>query len=194
MSNSEFTEYHHYLLDLARRALVCCTETQSHHTLNELLDKNEVQPGPLMVNRACFITLEKNDQLRGCIGSLKAHAPLLEDIVHNTCAAALDDHRFKAVRRNELDQISIHISILSNPEPMTFTSEQNLLEQVTPGEDGLVLSEGIRSATFLPSVWEQLPDKNDFINHLKLKAGLSAHYWSPTIECKRYHCEIIHPK
>lgn len=135
---------------------------------------------------ATFVTLKKGGQLRGCIGSLIARRPLCEDIADNAFAAAFRDHRFSAVTEDEIDDIDISVSLLTTPEPMSFTSEEDLIAQLQPGQDGLILSAGTNRGTFLPSVWEDLPDSASFLAHLKLKAGLPADYWSGNIKIERY--------
>ena len=112
----------------------------------------------LQVERATFVTLNKFGELRGCIGHLEAIQPLIADVAENAFNAAFRDPRFQPVSASEFDDLEIHISVLSLPEPMVFTSEADLLRQIRPGIDGLILEEGIYRGTFLPSVWEQLPD------------------------------------
>ncbi len=141
------------------------------------------QPG------ACFVTLEIDHQLRGCIGSLEARRPLAEDLLENGYAAAFRDPRFPPLSQQEYPQVSIKLSLLTPAEPMQFDSEADLIRQLLPGTDGLILSEGFRRGTFLPSVWEQLPDPHDFLSHLKRKAGLPTDYWSDTIQVERYRTE-----
>lgn len=138
---------------------------------------------------ACFVTLKINGELKGCIGSLIAHQPLVNDVVHNSYAAAFEDPRFLPLTPEEFSKLDIHISILSKSEPMHFTSEQDLLKQLRPKIDGLILSEGMNRGTFLPSVWEELPTPEMFLYHLKLKAGLPGNYWSKTIKVERYTVE-----
>ena len=141
--------------------------------------------------RAVFVTLEINKNLRGCIGSLEAHRPLVEDIAYNAYAAAFSDPRFSPLNEAEFPQLKIHISILNQAEPMQFTSEQDLIRQLRPGVDGLILTDNGFRGTFLPSVWESLPKSEDFLAHLKLKAGLPQNYWSDTIKIERYTVESI---
>lgn len=146
-------------------------------------------PSPLREPGASFVTLKSHGELRGCIGSLSAHRPLALDVTHNAYAAAFSDPRFPPLREHELEGLEIHISILGPAEPVTFTSEAALLAQLRPGIDGLVLEEGLRRGTFLPSVWEQLPRPELFLRHLKQKAGLPADYWSETLQVSRYTTE-----
>ncbi len=135
---------------------------------------------------ASFVTLKREGELRGCIGSLSAFRPLVEDVAENAYAAAFSDPRFHPLLAAELHALEMHISLLGEAEPMHFTSEQDLLAKLRPGIDGLILQEGLRRGTFLPSVWEQLPEARDFLQHLKLKAGLPVNYWSETIQISRY--------
>lgn len=145
----------------------------------------------LQAERACFVTLEKAGELRGCIGHLQAVQPLINDVAENAWAAAFQDPRFAPLKRVELPGLEIHISILSPPQAMTFSSQGDLLGQIRPGIDGLILEDGYRRGTFLPSVWESLPEARDFLAHLKLKAGLPADYWSDKIRISRYTSESI---
>lgn len=142
--------------------------------------------GELGARRATFVTLFKNNGLRGCIGILKAVRPLVEDIAHNAYAAAFSDSRFPPLSVTELQDLKIHISTLSVPEPLVLVSEEDLLSQIKEGEHGLILKEGKRQSTFLPSVWEQIKNKREFLTCLKRKAGLPDHYWSKTIKFEIY--------
>jgi hypothetical protein len=130
--------------------------------------------------RATFVTLQINQQLRGCIGMLQASRPLVVDVANNAFAAAFRDPRFTPVTLAEQVLLQIHISILSPAAPMTFTSERDLISQIRAGIDGLILEDGQHRGTFLPSVWESLPDAQTFLMHLKRKAGLTEDYWSAT--------------
>lgn len=143
----------------------------------------------LQTRRATFVTLNKHGQLRGCIGMLEPVRPLAEDVAHNAFAAAFSDSRFPSLQQDELNQLQIHISILGTFEEMTFASEEDLITQLRTGVDGLIMEEGTRRGTFLPSVWESLQDRREFLNHLKLKSGLPADYWSDSIRIKRYRVE-----
>jgi AmmeMemoRadiSam system protein A len=148
-------------------------------------------PAELSEQRATFVTLQKQHQLRGCIGTLDAIRPLAEDIAKNAFSAAFMDPRFQPVEAHELSDLEIHLSILTPPEPISFSSEQDLQQQLQAGVDGLILAEGRRRGTFLPSVWESLPDPEQFLRHLKQKAGLAPGYWSDTIKVYRYRAEVI---
>ncbi len=146
-------------------------------------------PASLREERATFVTLNLYGQLRGCIGTLEAHQPLVQDVAHNAYAAAFSDPRFPALTTREFEKIEMHISILSPSEEIDFTSEEDLLQQIRPNIDGLVLSDGYARGTFLPAVWESLKTPQEFLQHLKLKAGLPANYWSDTIRVERYTTE-----
>ncbi len=143
-------------------------------------------PPQLQQLRASFVTLNIDGQLRGCIGTLEAHRPLVLDVAHNAFAAAFNDPRFLPLSQPEYEQLEIHISILNPAEEMTFSSEQELIEQLCPGIDGLIMQEGQLRGTFLPSVWQQLPEPKQFIQHLKHKTGLPTDYWSPDLRIWRY--------
>jgi len=140
----------------------------------------------LQTPQASFVTLKKQGQLRGCIGSLDARRPLVEDVIENAWQAAFKDPRFPAVQSNELSSLHISISVLSPPSKMSVLSEQDLINQLRPGVDGLIIEDPHHRATFLPSVWQQLPEPGDFIRQLKLKAGLAANEWPSSLAVKRY--------
>ena len=140
---------------------------------------------------ASFVTIKVVDQLRGCIGSLEARRGLALDVVNNAYAAAFRDPRFAPLTLQEFANLNIHISVLSSPEPIACTSEADLIQQLRPGVDGLILEEGSYRATYLPSVWESLSDPREFVRQLKRKAGLSPDHWSDGIKIKRYTIESI---
>jgi len=146
----------------------------------------------LQTSGATFVTLNINDQLRGCIGTLEAHQALITDVSEHAFAAAFEDSRFPAVSEQEIEQLEISISILTPSTPISFTSEKDLLNQLRPGIDGLIFQAGSHKATFLPAVWEQLKNPEDFLNHLKIKAGLNAKDWPEDVHVSRY--ETIHIK
>lgn len=181
------------MLDEAlRRQLLEVAESSIRHGLEQgraLALVATDYPPLLQAERATFVTLHRGGELRGCIGSLEAHRPLVVDVAENAYAAAFSDPRFPPLSRAELAGLELHISILSPAEPMQFDSETDLVAQLQPGVDGLVMREGPRRGTFLPSVWESLPRPEDFLTHLKLKAGLPADYWSESLEVARYRTE-----
>jgi uncharacterized protein len=146
-------------------------------------------PPALSVRRSSFVTLHRNEELRGCCGTLDAPRPLAEDVWRNAWAAAFNDYRFPHLTAAEWPQITLHLSLLTVPEPLNVTSEAQLLAVLRPSIDGLILESDIGRATFLPAVWEQLPDPAQFVRHLKLKAGWPATYWSERVRCLRYTTE-----
>jgi AmmeMemoRadiSam system protein A len=140
----------------------------------------------LQESAATFVTLTLRGQLRGCIGSLLAHRPLLADVQANAVAAALHDPRFAPLSLQELGDTQIEVSVLSALQPLQFSSEAEALAQLRPDVDGVVLEYGRHRSTFLPQVWEQLPKVADFMAQLKLKAGLPAEFWAPEVRLQRY--------
>ena len=146
---------------------------------------------PLSEPGASFVTLHRQDELRGCIGSLQAFRPLVSDVAENAFAAAFRDPRFTALRVQELADLSLDISLLSAPQSMNFSSEQDLLRQLQPHRDGLILQDGAHRGTFLPSVWESLPEPEQFLQQLKLKAGLAPDHWSAHLQVWRYGTECF---
>lgn len=141
---------------------------------------------PLQEMRATFVTLEIDEQLRGCIGMLKAIKPLVEDVASNAYSAAFRDPRFPALTKAEFNKLEIHVSILTPAEEFPVKDEADLLQKLKPGIDGLILKDGFYQSTFLPSVWESLSSPEQFLSHLKQKAGLDTSYWSDTIAFQRY--------
>ncbi|MBP5856765.1 AmmeMemoRadiSam system protein B [Marivibrio halodurans] len=136
---------------------------------------------------ATFVTVEKGGRLRGCIGSLEAHRPLIEDLVKNAHAAAFKDPRFPPVTKAERGALSCSISLLSPAAEITgLEKEADLIAALRPGRDGLIIQDGRRRATFLPQVWEQIPEPAQFLAQLKRKAGLAPDHWSPTMKAWRY--------
>lgn len=165
------------LLTLARNAIA------GHFGLapNATVDAPELQkPG------ATFVTLTQHGNLRGCIGSLEAWRPLGRDVHENALAAAFRDPRFEPLTADELPLTRVEVSLLTPAEPMSFTCEADALAQLRPNVDGVIFTAGHRRSTFLPQVWEQLPDPAVFMAHLKQKAGLPASYWGPDVGLERY--------
>lgn len=138
---------------------------------------------------ATFVTLQMRGELRGCVGSLLAHKTLREDVETNARAAAFHDPRFAPLSRREYPGIEIEVSLLSPMEKISFESQKHLLTLLRPGVDGVVLEYGWQRGTFLPQVWEQLPDPKTFLAHLKQKAGLPADFWGGGIQISRYTVE-----
>ena len=181
------TSYEKLLLKIARDAIA------GQLSGRQIIDREEIlsrypelkQPG------AVFVTLNKNHRLRGCIGSIEPYRSLLDDIIGNARSAAFDDPRFNTPEADELDDISIEISILSKPEPVSYHSVEELKTIIRPMVDGVILSQGFNRAVFLPQVWEQLPDFDTFFEHLCKKARLNGNclYDHPSIE--RFRVTII---
>ena len=140
----------------------------------------------LQEQAACFVTLTQQGQLRGCIGTIEAHRSLLEDIKHNAEAAAFKDTRFSPLSSNELNSTDIEVSLLSPMQALDFSNEQEAQSQLQPGVDGVVFEFGHYRSTFLPQVWEQLPDVDMFMSHLKHKAGLTPDFWADQVKLSRY--------
>lgn len=138
---------------------------------------------------AVFVTLTINGELRGCIGSLEAHRSLAADIEANAQAAAFADPRFPPLSRAEFDAVRVEVSILSSPKPFPVRDEAEACARLRPGIDGVILSHGFHRATFLPQVWEMLPDPCQFLAQLKRKAGLPADFWAPDLRLMRYTVE-----
>lgn len=141
--------------------------------------------------RATFVTLTLDGQLRGCIGSLIAHRPLIDDLIANAKAAAFDDPRFYPLSLEEFLHVKIEVSLLSEPEAITYTDIEDLKSKVSVGEDGIILQKGNRKATFLPQVWEQLPTFELFFSQLCQKAGLGAGCLEDHPEIWRYRVEKV---
>jgi AmmeMemoRadiSam system protein A len=138
---------------------------------------------------ATFVTLHLAGDLRGCIGSTLARRPLRDDVRHNARAAAFSDPRFPPLTRAEYPEIDLEVSLLTPPEPLQARTEAEALRQLVPGRDGVILELGRHGATFLPQVWEALPEPAGFLAQLKRKAGLAAGFWSPEIRLSRYRVE-----
>ena len=135
---------------------------------------------------ASFVTLTRDGALRGCIGSLEPHRPLVDDVRANAVAAALRDPRFAPLSASEFGAILIEVSVLGPSEPLEADSEPQALRSLRPFEDGVILSWREHRATFLPQVWQVLPQPGDFLRELRRKAGLAADFWSPELRLSRY--------
>jgi MEMO1 family protein len=146
-------------------------------------------PEDLRAKGACFVTLKHDGKLRGCIGTAVARRPLVVDVVENAFSAAFKDPRFPPLTASETEGLEVSLSVLSTHWPMTFRDEKDLLRQLRPGVDGLVIEDAGRRALFLPAVWESLPDAESFVGHLKLKAGLLRGHWSGGFKAWRFVAE-----
>ena len=161
-----------YLLDLARRTI----EGELGMAADER-SRADAQPAALTSHRGTFVTLKIGSDLRGCIGTLAAGQPLVDNVRANARNAAFHDPRFAPLTADEWPRVQIEISVLSIPRKLAYTSAEALPALLTPHVDGVVIRKGYASATFLPQVWKQLPRPQDFLAHLCLKAGLAADAW-----------------
>jgi uncharacterized protein len=181
LTDSERTQ----LLALARR----CIELAAGGQPLPVLQLAEYPP-VFQVDGASFVTLTKNGRLRGCIGTLTAYQPFVQDVCEHAAAAATQDYRFPKVQPAEVAQLHIEISRLTAPEPLVYDDGNQLLNILQPGEDGVVLQDGARRATFLPQVWDQLPDAESFLSHLCNKMGASSDLWrTKKLDVEIYHVE-----
>jgi AmmeMemoRadiSam system protein A len=135
---------------------------------------------------ATFVTLTQQGQLRGCIGSLEAHRPLAQDVRENAQAAAFRDPRFSPLAVEEFEVTSVEVSLLTPAVALSFRDEADFMVQLRPGIDGIVFQYGRHRSTFLPQVWESLPDSVQFMQQLKRKAGLPPNFWHETVSISRY--------
>ncbi|MBF0442398.1 MAG: AmmeMemoRadiSam system protein A [Oligoflexales bacterium] len=147
----------------------------------------------LLTKKGCFVTLMKHGELRGCIGHIMPQESLIDGVIENTLNAALRDPRFPPVTADELDDIHMDISVLSVPAPLEFKNPEDLLSKLVPLKHGVILSKDGRQATYLPQVWEQLPDKVAFLESLCRKAGLGRNDWkSPEIRIMVYEATVYY--
>jgi len=147
----------------------------------------------LLENGASFVTLTINHDLRGCIGALEAYQPLVDDVREHAIAAALNDPRFPPVNESELNRIHIEVSRLSAPQPLEYASSEDLPARLKPHVDGVILKDDYHRATFLPQVWEQIPDPVNFLNHLCAKMGAPSNLWrNKKLQVYVYQVEEFH--
>jgi AmmeMemoRadiSam system protein A len=150
-------------------------------------------PPRLCADGASFVTLTKRGQLRGCIGALQATQPLAKDVCEHAVAAALDDPRFEPVQPDELASIEIEVSRLTAPRDLEYQDPANLLDKLRPGVDGVILRDNGLRATFLPQVWEKLPDTAEFLNQLCAKMGVTPDTWRwRHLQVQTYQVEEFH--
>ena len=166
------------LLTLARNAIAARFGLPPE---NVAVNRQELQK-----NAATFVTLTQHEALRGCIGTLEAWRPLAQDVAENACNAAFRDPRFKPLEAEEFARTRIEVSLLTPPESLNFINEADALAQLRPMVDGVIFRAGAHRSTFLPQVWEQLPDPDVFMAHLKQKAGLPAAFWGADVHLERY--------
>ena len=188
MENLLTSEERSRLLDLARQALEVGVQGQPLQPLDlESLPPRLREPG------ATFVTLTKHGELRGCIGALEAYLPLAEDVREHAVAAGTQDYRFSAVQTGELADINIEISRLTLPVELPYTRPQDLPGLLRPHQDGVILKDGFHRATFLPQVWEKLPDPETFLTHLCYKMGVMPDLWRyKVLQVQIYQVEEFH--
>ena len=163
-----------YLLKLARESIARSLKGDDSEPTAPPKDL----PSPKLLERGgCFVSLHEHGDLRGCIGCLEAREPLWLGVFHNARLAAFGDYRFAPLEENALAGLEIEISVLTAPEPLKYSSPEDLLKKLVPLKHGVILRKGPCSATFLPQVWEQLPGKEAFLAHLAAKAGLPPDGW-----------------
>lgn len=176
------------LLHLAREAMEIAVKRQGAPPL-------ELQSLSLLLRKdgASFVTLTIDDDLRGCIGALEAYQPLAEDVCEHAVAAALHDPRFPPVRENELSRIKLEVSRLTAPHLLEYSSSEDLLKKLRPHVDGVTLRDNFRRATFLPQVWEKIPDPAEFLSHLCQKMQVRANLWQEAkLQVFVYQVEDFH--
>jgi AmmeMemoRadiSam system protein A len=172
---------------LARKAIMEKLGLKSAKTESDPMTDNCFQE-----HRGTFVTLTINKQLRGCIGNLESTESIMAGIKRNAVNAAFHDPRFAPLKADELNQVGIEISILTEPQPLEYRGSKDLLTKLRPHVDGVILRKGKASATFLPQVWEQLPKPEHFLSHLCRKAGLSADTWEKTqLEISTYQVQYF---
>lgn len=181
------SEQKKFLLETARTTIN--NQTKSIWFSN---DEIENFPPIFLEKRGCFVTLNKHSQLRGCIGYIMPIAPLYKAVIENAYNAAFGDPRFPPVSKNEINDLHIEISVLSVPQKLDYSDKNDLLNKLNPRIDGVIIKKDFYSATFLPQVWDQLPDKNDFLTHLCLKAGLNGNEWQKgALDIEIYHADFF---
>ena len=180
-------ELRQQLINAAREAI----KWRLKHGKIATINFKEPLPAPLRSFRASFITLKLKGVLRGCVGTVAAKRPLIIDVIENACKAAFEDPRFQPLSIDELDCLSVSVSILSTPRQIKLKDEPDLLRQIKPDLDGLILQDQDRGGLFLPSVWASLPEAEVFLRQLKGKAGLPPDHWSSSLQIHRFSTEIF---
>lgn len=176
------------LLRIAREAI----ENRARNRSLPPLEKESLTSG-LKENGASFVTLTIHDNLRGCIGALEAYQPLAEDVREHAIAAAFEDPRFPPVSEAELERIHIEVSRLTEPEELRYADSDDLLAKLRPYVDGVILKYGFRRATFLPQVWEKIPEPQEFLRQLCYKMGERPNLWRDTkLQVYVYQVEEFH--
>jgi AmmeMemoRadiSam system protein A len=161
-----------YLLSVARKTI-----EQKISNLEAQVEFDSFESNKFSEKRGTFVTLTIDDGLRGCIGNISPQESLLDGVKANAINAAFRDPRFRPLSGKEWEKVKIEISILTDPKPLDYSNRKDLLENMRPGTAGVILKKGYNQSTFLPQVWEQLPEKKEFLTHLCLKAGLDGNEW-----------------
>ena len=170
--NRLFPEEKKIMLQIARQTILAASQNEP---LPEVDPKDYSKR--LQANGASFVTLTRKGELRGCIGAIEAYQALILDVIEHAAAAAMDDYRFPQVRPSEVPMLEIEISVLTPSKQLNYSQPEELLSLIRPGIDGVILRDGIAKATFLPQVWEKLPETDEFLTHLCLKMGSSSDLW-----------------
>ncbi|MBD3204653.1 AmmeMemoRadiSam system protein B [Candidatus Woesearchaeota archaeon] len=178
-----------FLLKLSRETL----EKYIKETKIPKINKNLISER-LLKKQGCFVTLNKKNNLRGCIGHIMPQETLYECVIDNTINAAVNDRRFSLVQEHELDEIEIEISALSVPERLDYKNPEDLLKQLIPEKHGVIVKSGLHQATYLPQVWEELPEKKEFLQRLCIKAGLTQYCWKENINVLTYTASVWEEK
>jgi len=188
MSGSLNEDERRLLLILARQAIEAALTNQPLPPL----DRHSLSPA-LLEAGASFVTLTRGFDLRGCVGALEPYQPLVDDVREHAVAAALQDFRFPPVRPEELPHLQIEISRLTLPEDLEYSSPEDLLQKLRPNQDGVTIFDGRYRATFLPQVWEKLPDPAEFLEHLCMKMNASPDLWRRRkLRVQTYQVEEFH--
>ena len=173
--------YKNAIIQIVERALIDAVKNNKIYSP----ERNEYED--ILFNKgASFVTLKKHNILRGCMGSIFQTNAIAKDLSKNTFLAAMNDPRFEPLKEDELNDIVFSVSLLTGFEGIKFTSYDDLINKIRPNTDGLLIKDGKRQGLFLPSVWDDIPNKKEFLNELKIKAGLSPNYWSDNIEVFRF--------
>lgn len=183
------TEHKTQLLEIAKTSIEHGLESGKPAVVSQTEYDRELQ-----LERASFVSLHINGHLRGCMGKLKAVMPLVQDVAENAFNAAFRDPRFLPLNLKELAILELEISVLGIPEEIQFDSELDLIKQLRPDRDGLILETQNHRGTFLPVVWQYYPKPEEFLSKLKAKAGLREDFWSNNMRCWRYETELIAEK
>jgi AmmeMemoRadiSam system protein A len=179
---TEFSEEHRkFLLELARKSIINYPARLSPKDVPEILKEK----------KGAFVSVYVSKKLRGCIGYLEGIKPLFEAVMDNAVAAAYHDSRFRHVEKDEMKSMEVEVSVLSVPEKLKYAGAASLLKSLS-SKDGLIIKSGYHQATFLPQVWEQLPEKEEFLSQLCLKAGLLPEEWqNGKLEVYTYRADVF---